>query len=134
MTILHVCRAGLLLIPLCLANRPTEAQGPEVTTLAAKNLAAGGRKEALMLMVEYRPGESEPVHRHDAQAFVYVLEGSVVMQVKGKPPVTLAPGQTFYEGNDDVHLVGRNASGTSRARFLVFLVKEKDAALAVPAQ
>ena len=134
MTTRNFWQAGLLLLPLCLASGTAQAQGPEVTTLAAQDLAAGGRQAALMLMVEYGPGESEPVHRHDAQAFVYVLEGSVVMQVKGKPPVTLAPGQTFYEGKDDVHLVGRNASRTSRARFVVFLVKEKDAALAVPAK
>ena len=134
MTTRNIWRAALLLLTPCLASRPAQAQGPVVTTLAAKDLTAGGRQEALMLMVEYAPGESEPVHRHDAQAFVYVLEGSVVMQVKGKPPVTLAPGQTFHEGKDDVHLVGRNASRTARARFIVFLVKEKDAALAVPAK
>ena len=78
-------------------------------------------------------GASEPVHRHNAQAFVSVLEGSVVMQVKGQPPVTLKAGDTFYEGRDDVHLVGRNASGTKRARFVVFLVKEKGAPVATPA-
>jgi len=76
-----------------------------------------------MLTVEYPPGAAEPVHRHNAQAFVYVLEGSVVMQVKGRSPVTLKVGDTFYEGNEDVHLVGRNASGTRPARFVVFLVE-----------
>ena len=78
-----------------------------------------------MITVEYPPGASSPVHTHHAQALVYVLEGSIVMQVRGGAPVTLAPGQTFYEGPDDVHIVGRNASRTAPARFLVFLVKGK---------
>jgi len=87
-----------------------------------------------MLTVEYPPGATEQAHRHNGQAFVYVLEGSVVMQVKGQAPVTLNPGDTFYEGKDDVHMVGRNASQSARARFVVFLLKQKGAALAVPAQ
>ena len=91
-------------------------------------------KEALMITVEYPPGGSDPVHRHDAHAFVYVLEGSVVMQVKGGKQVTLTPGQTFYEGPGDVHVVGRNASRTKPARFLVLLLKNKGAPPLVPAQ
>jgi quercetin dioxygenase-like cupin family protein len=91
-------------------------------------------KEALMLTVEYPPGSSDPVHRHNAQAFVYVLEGSVVMQVRGGKQVTLTPGQTFYEGPDDVHVVGRNASSTRPAKFLVLLVKKRGAPALVPAQ
>ena len=126
-------RAGLLLTLLCIVGGSLEAQGPQVKTLVTKDLASAAGQEALMLMVEYAPGESEPVHRHNAQAFVYVLEGSVVMQVKGQPPVTLTAGETFYEGKADVHLVGRNASQTNRARFVVFLVKEKGAAVAMPA-
>ena len=85
-----------------------------------------------MITVEYPPGWSDPIHRHNAQTFVYVLEGSVVMQVKGGEQVTLAPGQTFYEGIDDVHLVGRNASTTKPAKFVVFLVKNKGAPVLVP--
>jgi quercetin dioxygenase-like cupin family protein len=127
-------RAGLLFALLCLADRPMAAQEPEVKTLTTKDLAGAVGQEALVLTVEYAPGVSEPVHRHNAQAFVYVLEGSVVMQVKGQPPATLNAGETFYEGRDDVHLVGRNLSQTKRARFVVFLVKEKGAAVAVPAQ
>ena len=89
-------------------------------------------KEVLMIMVEYPPGGSDPVHRHNAHAFVYVLEGSVVMQVKGGKEVTLKPGQTFYEDSNDVHIVGRNASKTSPAKFVVFLVKEKGAPVFIP--
>jgi quercetin dioxygenase-like cupin family protein len=89
-------------------------------------------KEALMLMVEYPPGSSDPVHRHNADTLVYVLEGSVVMQVKGGQPVTLTRGQTFYEGPDDVHVVGRNASTTKPARFVVVLVKKQGAPTVVP--
>ena len=125
-------QAGLAAVLLCLAGRPVAAQEPEVNVLAAKDLAGSADQEALMLTVEYGPGVSEPVHRHDAQAFVYMLEGSVIMQVKGQPAVTLAPGDTFYEGRDDVHLVGRNASRTEPARFVVFLVKDRGAAVAVP--
>ena len=85
-----------------------------------------------MMLVEYPPGSSDPIHRHNAHAFVYVLEGSVIMQLKGKKPVTLTPGQTFYEGPDDVHVVGRNASSTQPAKFVVFLVKDKGAPALVP--
>jgi quercetin dioxygenase-like cupin family protein len=89
-------------------------------------------KEGLMIAVEYPPGGSDPVHRHNAHAFLYVLEGSVVMQVKGGKQVTLTPGQTFYEDSTDVHIVGRNASKTRPAKFLVFLVKDKGAPVLVP--
>ncbi len=85
-----------------------------------------------MLLVEYPPGSSDPIHRHNAHAFVYVLEGSIVMQVKGGKQVTLTPGQTFYEGPTDVHVVGRNASNTVPAKFVVFLVKDKDAPAVIP--
>ena len=87
-----------------------------------------------MITVDYPPGSSDSIHRHNAHAFVYVLEGSVVMQVRGGKQVTLIPGQTFYEGPDDVHVVGRNASGTKPAKFLVFLVKDKGAPILVPAK
>ena len=85
-----------------------------------------------MITVDYAPGGSDPVHRHDAHTFVYVLEGSVVMQVKGGKEVTLTPGQTFYEGPDDVHVVSRNASSTNPAKFLVFFVKDKGAPVLIP--
>lgn len=109
---------------------PAEAQ---VTSLMLKALKDDPTKEVLMLAVEYPPGSKDPIHRHNAQAFVYVLEGTIVMQVKGGPEVTLTPGQTFYEGPDDVHVVGRNASSTKPARFIVLLVKEKGAPVLVPA-
>jgi quercetin dioxygenase-like cupin family protein len=82
--------------------------------------------------VDYPPGCSDPVHRHNAHAFLYVLEGSVVMQVKGGKEVTLTPGQSFYEGPNDIHTVGRNASRTKPAKFVVFLVKDKSAPVLVP--
>jgi quercetin dioxygenase-like cupin family protein len=87
-----------------------------------------------MITVEYPPGSVDPIHRHNAQAFVYVLEGSIVMQVRGGKEVTLTPGQTFYEGPDDVHVVGRNASATEPAKFLVVLIKDKGAPVVVPAE
>jgi quercetin dioxygenase-like cupin family protein len=105
---------------------------PKVTQVLSKDLTDIPGKEAVMLSVEYPPGGSDPVHRHYADAFVYVLEGSVVMQVKGGQEVTLTPGQTFYEGPDDIHVVGRNASQTKPAKFVVFLVKDKGKPALVP--
>jgi quercetin dioxygenase-like cupin family protein len=110
------------------------AQQPEVTSLMSKDLTENPGREVLMITVEYAPGGSDPVHRHNAQAIVYVLEGSVVMQVKGGKQVTLTPGQTFYESPDDVHVVGRNASSTRPAKFLVFLIKDKGAPVLVPVE
>ncbi len=109
---------------------PVEAK---VTPLMSKDLPNLPMKEGLMLFVEYPPGSSDPIHRHNANAFVYVLEGSIVMQVRGGQEVTLTAGQTFYEGPDDVHVVGRNASQTKPAKFVVVLVKDKGAPAVVPA-
>jgi len=119
-----------LLVLLCLViPRVLMAQQAVVTSLMSKDLPEQPGKEAVMIMVEYPPGGSDPVHRHDAHAFVYVLEGSVVMQLKGGKETTLTPGQTFYEGPDDVHVVGRNASTTKPAKFVVLLIKNKGAPL-----
>ena len=122
---------GLLLL-LCLVPGALMAQEASVTSLLSKDLTDFPGKEGLMIMVEYPPGSSDPIHRHNAHAFVYVLEGSVVMQLKGGKETTLTPGQTFYEGPDDVHVVGRNASSTKPAKFLVLLVKDKGAPVLVP--
>ena len=108
------------------------AQEPKVTSLMSKDLKEFPGKELLMITVEHAPGGSSPIHRHNAHAMVYVLEGSVVMQVKGGKEVTLTPGQTFYEGPDDIHIVDRNASKTQPAKFLVFLIKDKGAPALVP--
>ncbi len=106
----------------------------KVTPLLSKDLKECPGKEAVMITVEYPPGSVDPVHRHNAHAFLYVLEGSVVMQVKGGKEVTLKPGDTFYEGPDDIHTVGRNASKTEPAKFVVFFVKDKGAPLLIPAE
>ena len=98
-----------------------------VTPLLTKPLPEFPGTEVLMIMVEYPPGSVDPVHRHDAHAFIYVLEGSIVMQVKGGKEVILTPGQTFYEGPNDTHVVGRNASATQPAKFLVAFVKKEGA-------
>jgi quercetin dioxygenase-like cupin family protein len=107
---------------------------PEATVrpLMSKDLAGDPSKELTMIAIEYPPGSVDPVHTHHAQALVYVLEGAIVMQVRGGTPVTLTAGQTFYEGLDDVHVVGRNASQTAPAKFLVFLVKDKGAPILTP--
>jgi quercetin dioxygenase-like cupin family protein len=112
----------------------TLAQEAKVTQLLSKDLTNLPGKEGVMITVEYPPGHSDQVHRHNAYAFVYVLEGSVVMQVKGGKEVTLTPGQTFYEGPDDVHVLGRNASQTKPAKFVVFFVKDKGAPVLVSAK
>ena len=122
----------LMLVLACLVAGPVMAQEAKVTPLMSKDLADIPGKEGLMITVESPPGGSDPIHRHDAYAFVYVLEGSVVMQVKGGKEITLTPGQAFYESPDDVHVVSRNASSTKPAKFLVFLVKEKGAPVLVP--
>ena len=117
------CLAGLL----CLVSVPLSAQHPTVAPLMTKELTDIPGKEVLILTVEFAPGGADPIHRHDAYGFVYVLEGSVVMQVKGEEPVTLTAGQMYYEGPDDVHIVGRNASSTRPAKLLAILVKNKGA-------
>ncbi len=111
---------------------PSATQDAKVTPLMSKALAGVPGKEATMLTVEYAPGASSSKHRHNANTFVYVLEGSIVMQVEGGKEVTLGPGQTFYESPDDIHTVSKNASATKPAKFLVFFVKDKDASSLVP--
>ncbi len=128
--------ALLFLMPgTLMAQQPTANQAPQasVTLLTSKDLPEFPGKEVLMITVEYPPGSIDPIHRHNAHAFIYVLEGSIIMQVKGGKEVTLTPGQTFYEGPGDVHVVGKNASSTKPAKFVVFLVKDKGAPAVVPA-
>lgn len=123
-----------LLLAAALASLATAgaAQTAKVTPLLSRDLTGLAGKEGTMITVEYAPGATDPIHRHDAHVFVYVLEGAVVMQVEGGAPVTLQPGQTFYEAPNDVHLVGRNASQTATAKFLVFFVKDKDKPILTP--
>jgi len=117
----------------CLMSASLVAQEAKVTELLSQDLRNLPGKEGLMITVEYPPGSKDPVHRHNAHGFIYVLEGSILMQVRGGKEVTLTPGQTFYEGPDDVHVVGRNASKTKPAKFVVFFVKDKGAPVLVPA-
>ena len=125
-------RKILLLVLASLVVNTAVAEEAKVTPLLSKDLTGSPGKEGLMMVVEYPPGNTDPIHRHNAHGFIYVLEGSVVMQVKGGKQVTLTSGQTFYEGPDDVHVVGRNASSTQPAKLLVFLVKDKGAPVLVP--
>ena len=134
MRIPNIPMAGLVAVLLGAAAGRLTAQDAKVTPLMTKELADIPGKEALMITVEHAPGGSSPVHRHNAHAMVYVLEGSVVMQLKGGKPVTLTPGQSFYEGPDDVHVVDRNASSTEPAKFLVVLIKDKGAPALVPVE
>jgi quercetin dioxygenase-like cupin family protein len=116
----------------CFIAIPLQTQDAKVTPLLSKDLADIPGKEGLMIAVEYPPGAQDPIHRHNAHGFIYVLEGSIVMQVQGGKEVTLTPGQTFYEGPNDVHVVGRNASQNKPAKFVVFLVKDKGAPVLIP--
>ena len=125
--------AKLVLMLVCLMSVALEPKDAKVTPLLSKDLTDFPGKEGLMITVEYPPGASDPIHRHNAHAFVYVLEGSIVMQVRGGKEMTLRPGQTFYEGPSDVHVVGRNTSQTKPAKFVVFLVKDKGAPVLLPA-
>jgi quercetin dioxygenase-like cupin family protein len=127
--LLFLMSAGLM------AQQPaTAGQTPQaaVTPLTSKDLPDFPGKEVLMITVEYPPGSVDPIHRHNAHAFIYLLEGSIIMQVKGGKEVTLTPGQTFYEGPNDVHVVGKNASKTKPAKFVVFFIKDKGAPALVP--
>ena len=131
----------LPLVVLCVMTGTLMAQQPavtkqapqaSVTALTSKDLPEFPGKEVLMITVEYPPGSADPIHRHNAHAFVYVLEGSIIMQVKGGKEVTVTPGQTFYEGPDDIHIVGKIASSTKPAKFIVFLIKDKGAPVVTP--
>ena len=124
--------ARAFLIAAMIIISPLMAQ-ETITPLMSHALAEVSGKEVLMYTVDFPPGFSSPVHRHNAQVSVYVLEGSVVMQVKGGKELTLRPGQSFYEGPNDIHVVSRNASSTNSAKFLVFLIKKKAAPLVIPA-
>ena len=117
-----------------LASTALAAEGPTVAPLLTKDLTGIAGKEAVMLTVTFAPGASDTMHRHNAHTFVYMLEGSMSMQVKGGREVTLQPGQTFYESPEDIHTVGRNASSTKPAKFLVFFVKDKAAPARIPVE
>jgi quercetin dioxygenase-like cupin family protein len=132
MKVRYLILALNLSIGLCLISGTATAEQAIVTQLTSKDLKDFPGKEGLLITVEYPPGASDPIHRHNAHAFVYVLEGSIVMQLKGGKEVTLTPGETFYEGPNDVHIIGRSASKTKPAKFLVFLVKNKGAPVLVP--
>jgi quercetin dioxygenase-like cupin family protein len=123
----------LLLLP-CVIAGTLLAKEAKVTPLMSKDLTEMPGREGVMITVEYFPGETGPIHRHNAHSFIYVLEGSIEMQVRGGKAVTLTAGQTFYEGPNDVHVIGRNASSTQPAKFVVFLVKDKGAPIVLPAQ
>lgn len=122
----------LFAITLCL-SLPLVAGEVSNTTLLKKQALTGlNEKEGVLLTVRYSPGESSPMHRHNAHTFVYVLDGSIIMQIEGGEPVTLERGETFYESPEDIHKVSKNASNSHPAKFLVFFVKDKGAPLLLP--
>jgi len=134
MSCLRTASLVLLATVIAFTSPARSANDPVVTPLMMKELADIAGKEVIMITVEYPPGAADPVHRHPAHGFIYVLEGSIVMQVRGGKEVTLVPGQTFYEGPNDVHTVGRNASSTRPAKFLVLLLKDRGVDFFIPAE
>ena len=134
MSTLRIFATSLVLAFSTLAAHASEPPQPNVTPLMMKDLPDVPGREGLMLLVDYPPGCVEHIHRHDANAYVYVLEGEIVMGVKGGKEVTLKPGQTFYEGPNDIHTVGRNASQTKPAKFVVVLVKKKGVDAVLPVE
>jgi quercetin dioxygenase-like cupin family protein len=116
----------LLLSPMASLAADSAVPDGVVTELMKRDLASDPKQEALMITVTYRPGGASVPHRHDAQVFVYVLEGEITMQVDGKAMMTLRPGQTFYEGPSDIHRISANTSKTAPAKILVFMIKDKD--------
>jgi len=122
---------SLLITSTLVLTNPLMAQ-ETITPIMTHALAEDSGKEVLMYTVDFPAGFSSPIHRHNAQVSVYVLEGSVVMQVKGGKELTLGTGQSFYEDPNDIHVVSRNASNSKPAKFLVFLIHKKDAPLVVP--
>jgi quercetin dioxygenase-like cupin family protein len=132
MTIFRTCAILLLLLAAGTAGAQQAPPEAHVTPLMSKALADYPGKEAVVITVDYPPGGASAVHRHHAHAFVYVLEGSIVMGLRGGKSVTLTPGQTFYEGPDDIHTVSRNASLTEPAKFLVVLLKNSSEPITTP--
>lgn len=122
---------ALLITGMLVLTNPLSAQ-ETITPIMTHALAADSGKEVLMYTVDFPAGFSSPIHRHNAQVSVYVLEGTVVMQVKGGKELTLGPGQSFYEDPKDIHVISRNASNSKPAKFLVFLIHKKDAPLVIP--
>jgi quercetin dioxygenase-like cupin family protein len=123
--------------PWCAAHADEGKAPPSqaaVKELMTRDVVGASGKEIRMLTVEYIPGGASLAHRHNAQVFVYVLEGAVKMQVAGGPLLTLGPGETFYEGPDDIHTVSANASATKPARILVFMIKNAGAPVTMPAK
>jgi len=126
--------AKLILCLACWTPSLLFAQEIKVTPLISRDLTEFPGKEGTMITVVYPPGGSEPIHRHNAHVFVYVLQGSVVMQVRGGKEMTLTTGQTFYESPSDIHVIGRNASKTEPAKFIAFFVKDKGSPTHIPAK
>ena len=135
MSHLGILATALVLVLSAQPTQPTQAAPqPVVVPVMQKDIGDVPGKEMLMLTVDYPPGAVESIHRHDANAFVYVLEGAIVEQVRGGKEVTLTAGQTFYEGPNDVHTVGRNASTTKPAKFVVVMLKKKGVNAVLPAE
>ena len=130
-TFKRILALSLLAVGTLVLASPIMAQ-ETITPILTHTLAAASGSEVLMYTVDFPPGFSSPIHRHDAQVSVYVLEGSVVMQVKGGKELTLGPGQSFYENPNDIHVVSRNASNSKPAKFLVFLIQKKGTPLVIP--
>ena len=105
------------------------ADGP-LLSLPLPELAAN--QEMRVVEVNLAPGQESSPHRHNAYVFVYVLEGTVNMQVSGGELVTLSAGGMFYESPGDIHTVSQNASATEPAKFLVHMLRTIGTPVSIP--
>jgi quercetin dioxygenase-like cupin family protein len=133
MNMLRVCAApfaalALMVSASAFAHDPSE----KVTVLQDEMLKNAPGKKALMIEVDYQPGQSSIAHKHDGTAMAYVLSGAIVSQVKGEPAKTYKAGEFWYEPAGSEHLVSKNASATQPAKLLVFMVLAPDEKVLIP--
>ena len=126
-------RQGIMVLLAVGAAIPALAQTSTVNSLFQTDVDDVSNQEIVVLEVRYPPGVKSASHRHNAHTVVYVLEGTVIMQVAGGERKTLTAGQVFYENPNDIHSVSMNASDTEPARILVYFLKEKGAPVTQPA-
>ena len=111
------------------AGALAQQTGFKRTVLQQEKLSVPGR-EALTAIAEFQPGGTVGAHTHPGEEIGYILEGSIVLEQAGKPPVTLKAGQTFFIPNGQVH--NATNKGTSTARVLANYVVESGKPVATP--
>ncbi|RRW52142.1 cupin domain-containing protein [Pseudomonas moraviensis] len=130
MKALHLVAAALAftLSASAMAHDPSE----KITVLQEQLLKNAPGKKAMMIEVDYQPGQSSIAHKHEGTAMAYVLDGEVISQIKGEKALTYKKGQFWYEPAGSEHLVSKNASSTKPAKLLVFMVLAPDEQVLIP--